>query len=105
MINVYLDDIRPCPQGYQLARSVESCMELIRSKKLDTLSLDHDLGFGKPSGYELVKFMVANNIYAKKIIIHSANPFGRLRMFKLLQKHKPKEVELYIRPEPLFFSL
>jgi hypothetical protein len=105
MISVYLDDIRPCPEGYILARSVEACMEIIRSKKLHTLSLDHDLGFGQPSGYELVKYLVANNIYAKKIIIHSANPWGRLRMYKLLAKHKPKEVELYIRPEPLFFGL
>ncbi|MCZ8515330.1 cell division protein FtsJ [Paenibacillus filicis] len=105
MINVYLDDMRPCPKGFILARTVESCIELISSKKLDTLSLDHDLGFGKPSGYEVVKFMIANKIYAKKIIIHSANPFGRLRMFNLLVKNKPKEVELYIRPEPLFFNL
>ncbi|MFC6226475.1 cyclic-phosphate processing receiver domain-containing protein [Paenibacillus allorhizosphaerae] len=105
MINVYLDDVRPCPKGFKIARSVESCIKLISSAKVDTLSLDHDLGFGKPSGYEIVKFMVTNKIYAKKIIIHSANPFGRLRMFRMLQMHKPAHVELFIRPEPLFIIL
>ncbi|WNQ14018.1 hypothetical protein MJA45_13665 [Paenibacillus aurantius] len=105
MINVYLDDMRPCPKGFILVRTVEACIKLISLKKVNTLSLDHDLGFGRPSGYELVKYMVTHKIYAKKIIIHSANPFGRIRMFKLLEKHKPAQVELYIRPEPIFFKL
>lgn len=97
-MNVYLDDKRPCPEGFHLARTVKECIALIKSNKVETLSLDYNLGYGKPKGYEVVKYMIANQVYARKIIIHSASPFGRKRMFKLLQKHKPRQVSIYIRP-------
>lgn len=97
-MNVYLDDKRPCPPGFRLARTVKECIELIKSNKIATLSLDYNLGYGNPTGYEVVKYMIANHRYARKIIIHSASPFGRKRMFKMLQKHKPRHVFIYIRP-------
>jgi hypothetical protein len=42
--------------------------------------------------------MIANQVYARKIIIHSASASGRKRMFNTLQKHKPRQVSIYIRP-------
>ncbi|GAA3413805.1 cyclic-phosphate processing receiver domain-containing protein [Paenibacillus hodogayensis] len=104
MINVFLDDLRPCPKGYKYAQTADECIKLITDNKVNALSLDHDLGFGKPSGYEVVKYMVQNRTYPKKIVIHSANPFGRFRMVELLTKHKPRNVDLIVRPEPLFFN-
>lgn len=97
-MNVYLDDKRPCPSGFHLARTAKECITLIKSNKIATLSLDYNLGYGNPTGYEVVKYMIANHLYPRKIIIHSASAFGRKRMFKLLQKHKPQHVSIYIRP-------
>ncbi|WP_245719496.1 cyclic-phosphate processing receiver domain-containing protein [Paenibacillus tianmuensis] len=105
MINVYLDDLRPCPKGFTLARSVEQCIDLMTAGSVNILSLDHDLGLGKASGYDLVKYMVEKNLYAKEIIIHSANPIGRHLMWTLLQKHKPSKVKLSVRPQPLAFRI
>ncbi|MFB0841482.1 cyclic-phosphate processing receiver domain-containing protein [Paenibacillus oleatilyticus] len=106
MMNVYLDDLRPCPKGFKLARSVEQCIDLMKAGPVNILSLDHDLGLGKASGYDLVKYMVAKGLYAKKeIIIHSANPIGRHLMWTLLHKHKPNHVKLSVRPEPLAFKI
>jgi hypothetical protein len=102
MINVFLDDLRPCPKGYKYVQTVDECIKIITKYKVNTLSLDHDLGFGKPSGYEVVRYMVQNRTYPKKIVIHSANPFGRFRMYELLNKHKPTNVILLVRPKPLF---
>ncbi|RKN84642.1 cyclic-phosphate processing receiver domain-containing protein [Paenibacillus ginsengarvi] len=102
MINVYLDDLRPCPKGYKYVQTADECIKLISKNSVNVLSLDHDLGFGKPSGYEVVKYMVQNRTYPKKIVIHSANPFGRFRMLRLLIKHKPRKVILLVRPEPLY---
>ncbi|MDF2722446.1 MAG: hypothetical protein K0Q59_2121 [Paenibacillus sp.] len=104
MIHVFLDDLRPCPKGYKYAQNVDECIRLITRYKVNILSLDHDLGFMKPSGFEVVKYIVKNKVYPKKIIIHSANPFGRFRMFKLLNEHKPNHVILLVRPEPLYFN-
>jgi hypothetical protein len=103
-INVFLDDWRPCPAGFHPARTARECVNLLRKRSVAVLSLDHDLGIGRPSGYEVVKTMVRDRLYAKKIIIHSANPFGRHRMYHLLNRHKPRSVELLIRPEPLTLS-
>jgi hypothetical protein len=102
MINVFLDDERPCPKNFRLARSVKECIRLLKTKKVKILSLDYDLGFGQPNGMELVQYMVAHNLYARKIIIHSANPFGRFRMYSLLNKNKPKEVSINISPKPIY---
>jgi len=104
MIKVYMDDTRPCPKGFILTRSVGKCKKLLKSKRaIHTLSLDHDMGFGQPTGFDLVKYMVKHKRYAKKIIIHSANPFGRFRMVQLLRQHLPSHVELTVAPEPIYF--
>jgi hypothetical protein len=82
-------------------RSAAECMELLHSKKINKISLDYNLGFWKPTGYEVVKYMVNHRLYPKKIIIHSANPFGRMKMFNLLSRHIPKNVSVSIQPLPL----
>jgi hypothetical protein len=102
MINVFLDDRRPCPKGFRLARNAEQCIRLLKTKSIDVLSLDHDLGFGQPTGYDVVKYMVKHGLYAKNIVIHSANPFGRARMLELLNRNKPDNVPVFVRPAPLF---
>ncbi|SFM16882.1 hypothetical protein SAMN03159341_1198 [Paenibacillus sp. 1_12] len=102
MLNVFLDDLRPCPKGFQLAKNVSECIHLIKKNKINVLSLDHDLGFGSPSGFEVVKYIVSNKIFPSEIIIHTANPFGRIRMFRLLNRNMPKNVKVVIRPEPLY---
>jgi hypothetical protein len=104
MINVFLDDTRPCPKGFYLARTVEQCVQYLNNYKIDVLSLDHDLGFQQPTGFDLAKYMVSRRLFANQIIIHSANPIGSLRMFCLLNQHKPKHVSLYVRPLPFLFS-
>jgi hypothetical protein len=105
MINVFLDDLRPCPKGFKLVKSVSECIELIKKNNINVLSLDHDLGFGRPSGFEVVKYIVSNKIYPCKIIIHTANPFGRIRMYKLLKENMPINVTLLVKPELIYFKL
>ncbi|GFR38272.1 hypothetical protein PRECH8_15680 [Insulibacter thermoxylanivorax] len=100
MINVYLDDFRPCPQGFVLARNVEECIELLKNYDVNILSLDHDLGFGQPTGYDLVVQMVENGYYANEIYLHSSSASGRMSMYRLLQAHKPDHVVVYEHPMP-----
>lgn len=103
-MNVFLDDVRACPKGFRLARTAEQCMKLLETCKIEVLSLDHDLGYQKPTGYDVAKFMVRNKLFAPKIIIHSANPIGSIRMFLLLNKHKPEHVRIDVQPRPYRLS-
>jgi hypothetical protein len=102
MINVFLDDQRPCPANFRLARSVNECVRLLKRNKVKILSLDYDLGIGQPNGMDLVRYMVKHRLYARNIIIHSANPFGRFKMYSLLNENKPKHVSITVSPKPIY---
>jgi len=101
MINVYLDDFRPCPNGFVLAKNVEECLELLASYQVNILSLDHDLGVGEPNGYDLVQRMVEHGYYANEIYLHSSSAIGRTNMYQLLEQHKPEYVSIYKYPMPI----
>jgi hypothetical protein len=44
MMRLWLDDIRPCPDGYLHARSVNEAIKLLEAHDCEYASLDHDLG-------------------------------------------------------------
>lgn len=93
-MRVYLDDTRPCPKGFVLAKNYEECIDLLLTKKVSEISLDHDLGENK-TGYDVAKFMVEFEIFPDKIYIHSANPVGVTNMYQLLNHYAPSEIEIY----------
>lgn len=81
---IFLDDLRPCPNRFVLAKNVKVCMELLRTNKgnVQILTLDHDLGDEDvKTGYDLVKEMVDEGLYADKIYLHTANGVGRTNMY------------------------
>lgn len=86
-INIFLDDIRKCPDGFIAARTVEEAIELFKYN-VNIISLDHDLGEEnghlRKTGYDFVKYFCVNGLKAKKIYIHSANPRGREDMYQTL---------------------
>lgn len=43
-MKVYLDDIRPCPDGWTLVRWPEEAIALLQTGQVTEISLDHDLG-------------------------------------------------------------
>lgn len=110
MINVFLDDLRPCPEGFvwikdagYLIYQFECYNDL--ELRVNILSLDHDLGEDKPTGYDFCKWLVEigidnPEIYPKVIYLHTANGVGRDNMFKLLERYKPDWVELHRSPMP-----
>ncbi|MFE5317681.1 cyclic-phosphate processing receiver domain-containing protein [Paenibacillus sp. NPDC056579] len=98
MINVFLDDLRPRPKGYKLARSARECIRYVKDGNINVLSLDYNLGTDKPTGYRVVKYMIEKGTYPRKIILHTATYSGRVRMYKALEKHKPESVTLVVKP-------
>lgn len=54
-------------------------------RKYDIVFLDHDLGEGKRTGYDVVKFMVEHNIKVGLVVIHTMNPVGADNIHTLLR--------------------
>lgn len=89
MINLYVDDLRDCPEGYEIARTFEEALNYLRTNEINILSLDHDLGVDEsgnllPTGYDLVKAICEEGLKANKIYLHTDNPVGRENMHQTL---------------------
>ena len=88
-INLYVDDLRNCPEGFQIARTVEQAKYYLENFEIEILSLDHDLGIDEqgnlvPSGYELVKYICEKGLRAESIYLHTDNSVGRENMYHTL---------------------
>lgn len=88
-INLYVDDLRDCPKGFIIARTIEQAKYYIDNYEIGILSLDHDLGSdstGKilPTGYDLVKHICERGLIIEYIYIHTDNPVGRENMYQTL---------------------
>ena len=109
-MKLYVDDVRPAPQGWTLATTIAAAQEILASGAVEEVSLDHDLGacaachasgadigdmqtddttfmFWCPhaeDGLTLVLWMKANQCVPSVVTIHSRNPRGRQRMLAAL---------------------
>lgn len=87
-INLYIDDLRRCPDGFIVARNYNEAINIINNNQINILSLDHDLGIDEngieKNGYDIVKYLCENGINPKKIYIHTDNVVGRDNMYHTL---------------------
>ena len=91
-MKLYLDDLRPIPEGYIGVRSYKEFVTYIIDSGLpDFISFDHDLGL-QESGYDcakwLVNFCLDNNLRLPKFDVHSQNPVGKENILSLLLNFK-----------------
>lgn len=100
MINVFLDDLRSCPKGFVPAKEAAECILLLEECEVDVLSLDHDLGWNQPNGFEVVKHMVRHSLYPREIYLHTSDAVGRANMLQHLYLYKPEHIKLYQHPVP-----
>ena len=99
-MKLWIDDVRPAPEGYHWARSVKDaiyCIEWwerhnIEIKLIDT---DHDAGVFAHDGGDYIKlldwFEETGRNYP--IRIHSMNPVGVQNMRAIIQRNGWKEVK------------
>jgi len=80
-IYLWLDDKRPAPEGWEHVTTVYEAIALIKTGRVQKASLDHDLGAGLKTGYDLCLWMANNGKWPKeKPTVHSSNPVGREAM-------------------------
>ncbi len=90
-MKVYLDDVRPAPDGWVLVRTAREAIAALAAGGVTHISLDHDLGddqlFG--TGYDVacwIEEAVALRGYVPpEIAIYSANVVGRERMARAIE--------------------
>ena len=118
-MKIWLDDVRPAPEGFYHAYTVEEAIFIIRKWEgeidyaweqyilgnynrerferfinnyaLELISCDHDLGEGKADGIKLLDWLEATG-RNYPIRIHSANPVGVQNMRRIIQRNGWKEV-------------
>jgi hypothetical protein len=98
MINVYLDDVRPCPAGFVPAKSAEECLLLLQEDDVNMLSLDYELGYGVPNGYAVVEGIIISGKYPREVYVHSSSLMGRAQMVKALRGSAPDGVVIHDGP-------
>lgn len=114
MIKLFVDDLRPAPEGWVLVRTVTEAIRLIDTQEISDISLDHDIsmkvsvnGEARPFKSEETFEPVARFLREKittsykgrriRIILHSANQTGRENMERILLEGGE---DLEIRHEP-----
>jgi hypothetical protein len=100
LINVYLDDLRPCPRGFVPARTAEECLLLLAECDVRLLSLDYELGYGQPNGMAVVRGIIESDKYPAEIYIHSSSMSGRAAMARALREAAPAGVAVHDGPMP-----
>ena len=92
-MKLWVDDVRDAPAGWICARNYHEATGWISTGKVDTISLDHDLGEAC-TGYDIAKFIVDTRLWPKVIYFHTMNPVGRQNMEQLLKRYAPSGVRV-----------
>lgn len=95
-VKVWLDDVRPAPEGYELVKSVIEAKALIEQVEaeggaIEVLDLDHDLGDYAPfggDGIKLLYYLIERESFYP-VRLHTANPVGRTNMQHMIDRYWP----------------
>ena len=111
---LWIDDVRPAPEGYVWARSTDDAIIIIKTIStfldmvayrvnepetlanvwFDVIDIDHDAGDYADQGgdfIEVLKWMEEHHLKAP-IRIHSMNPVGVQNMRRIIQRNGWKEI-------------
>lgn len=92
-MKIWLDDIRPAPEGHVWCKSVNEAITVIEENKnnIEVLDLDHDLGDYAYDGGDAIKLLdyLAERETFYPVEIHTANPVGRENMYRMLDRYWP----------------
>ncbi len=96
-MKIWVDDLRPVPQGYIGTKSVNETIELIEKledagESIELLDLDHDLGDYASQGGDAIKLLdyLAERGTFYPVAIHTANPVGKANMERVINRYWPK---------------
>lgn len=94
-MKLFVDDLRICPEGWTLARTNTDAIRLLYFGRVEEISIDHDIvkcmrhlspDFSEETFQPVFYYLAAmrQELRPKRIIVHTANPAGAIRMQNLL---------------------
>jgi hypothetical protein len=92
MIALWLDDVRPMPPQYtHLAKTAAQAIEVLKTRQVCKISLDHDLGEGNGTGYDVAKWIEEHAFLGDLpritgLRVHTDNPVGRQNINAALRR-------------------
>ncbi len=93
-VKIWVDDLRPVPEGYEGTKSVNETIALIEKieaegGEIEVIDLDHDLGDYARYGGDAIKILdyLAERETFYPIQIHTANPVGRANMERMIERY------------------
>ena len=107
-MKIWIDDIRPAPDGYIWCKNIESAISKIsmgmRNNNLELISLDHDSGTSIEHfcGKDFIMILNQMEFWQNEgkydftnipIRIHSANPVGVENMRRIIERNGWTEVK------------
>lgn len=98
-MKLWIDDVRPAPEGYTQQMSVEGAKSAILvaeaiGEKFELIDIDHDAGSYATMGGDYIKLLdwLEETGRNYPIHIHSMNPVGVANMRAIIQKNGWREV-------------
>ena len=82
-MKLFVDDLRPAPNGWHEARSITEAIRILSTTSVDEVSLDYDI-IGSIETFEPVAWYIRSMPRPPKVKIHTANPVGGNRMREIL---------------------
>ncbi len=92
-VHLWVDDVRPEPEGWVRAWSADEAIEVLSSGDVAFASLDHDLGVFASMGGDgaaITDWMAEHDSWPTTgIRVHSANPVGVRTMLATVDRYGP----------------
>lgn len=101
-MKLWVDDVRPAPEGYKWSKSVSDAKSVIRiyeetlEETIELIDLDHDAGdYARFGGGDYIKLLdwLEETGRNYPIRIHSQNPVGVENMRRIIQRNGWTEVK------------
>lgn len=92
-MKIWLDDLRPAPEGFVWCRSVNEAKKVIeeneKTQPIELIDCDHDLGDFFVDGGDGIKLLdwLLERKTLYPVELHTMNPVGRENMRRLLQRY------------------
>ena len=105
-MKLWVDDVRPAPEGWLQVHSVNTAKEMIIANypNIEGISLDHDSGIYNQFGGDYINVLKwleeEEHEKNKKVVtfpihIHSMNPVGVKNMRNIIQRNNWKEIPFW----------
>lgn len=99
-MKLWVDDVRPAPEGYHWAESVLMARAIIQvcekeGVKIELVDIDHDAGDFACDGGDYIKLLdwLEETGRSYPIRIHSMNPVGVENMRRIIQRNGWEEIK------------